>query len=235
MPTITQYKSHYPNLTHQQLKLMHAARIATEYSTWTSSLTHTRTVALAPLIFQVEPDIEQKTIAASLLASISAMNYGADVLHYPRLNADHRLLTQTAVPNVCLEGIKLERPDWTVCKKIGYHSDDVDCDATAYAFWCVKSTAPMTLMLGGNAYPMPDGQLVIFDARVPHALLSANPDASMAAVISLAPLTPQLREHLGIAWRRASSTSLEKLQLMDRLDVNADTGDFTFSERGLPM
>lgn len=229
MPTIAQYKSHYPNLTPAQVKLMHAARIATHYSAWTSSLTHARTLALAPLILQVEPSPEQNAIAAALLVSKSAKDYASDVLHYPRLNADHHLLSQTTAPKVSLAGIKLDNPDWAVCKKVGYHSDDVDCDETAYAFWCIKRTAPMTLMLGGNAYAMQDGQLVIFDARVPHALLSADPDASMAAIISLAPLTPQLREHLGISLRRANSVSLEKLQLMDRVDVDLGTGAFSAS------
>ena len=87
----------------------------------------------------------------------------------------------------------------------------------------------MTLMLGGNAYPMNDGQLVIFDARVPHALLSEHADATMVAMISLAPLTPQLQQHLGIQWRRANSVSLDKLALMDRLDIDINTGNFSVS------
>lgn len=229
MPTIAEYKTHYPNLTQRQVKLMHAARIATQYSTWTGSLTHTRTIALSPLIVHVEPSAEQLRIANALLSSKQSQKYAPDVLNYPRMNADADLLSKTLAPKVPIEGVELQDPDWTVCKKVGFHSDDVNADETAYAFWCVKSTAPMTLMLGGNAYPMTDGQLVIFDARVPHALLSADPNAAMSAIISTTPLTADLRERLGIFSRRAGSVALDKLTMMDRLEIDNQTGAF-----GLP-
>ena len=232
MPTIAEYKTHYPNLTPRQVKLMHAARIATQYSTWTGSLTHTRTIALSPLIVRVEPSAEQLSIANALLSSKLSKSYAPDALNYPRMNADAGLLSQTIAPKVPIEGVELQDPDWTVCKKVGFHSDDVNADETAYAFWCVKSTAPMTLILGGNAYPMKDGQLVIVDARVPHALLSADPDAAMSAIISTTPLTADLRERMGIFSRRAGSVALEKLTLMDRLEIDNETGTFALPGLG---
>lgn len=226
MPTISDYKKHYPNLTQSQIKLMHAARVASQYNTW--SLSHVRTVALTPLVYQVDPSAEQLNIADALFHGATAKFCTKDELHYPRLDSrDAGLLVQTLPPKVPLEGIELHASDWVMCRQVGYHSDTVDCDNEAYAFWCVKSTHPMTLMLGGNAYPMKDGQLVIFDARVPHALLCANEDASMVGMISTAPLTPLLREHLGIAWRRANNVSLDKLKIMDDLVVDMATGAFS--------
>lgn len=224
MPTIAQYKENYPNLTTAQVKLLHAARIATQYSSW--SLSHARTIALSPLIYDLPPTQEQIQVADALLASQRTQKYPADILNYPRMNDDHRLLSKACPPEVPHPNVKLESSDWAVCKKVGYHSDDVDCDRHAYAFWCIKSTESMTLMLGGNAYPMRDGQLVIFDARVPHALLSSSDDATMVAMISTVELTPELQESLGICWRRAGALNLDKLSLMDRLEVDINTGSF---------
>lgn len=206
---------------------MHAARICAAYSAMTGSLSHIRTVALKPLVLDVAPSAEHLAVANALLNSKATLSYEPDALHYPRLNQDKPLLTHLVAPQVPLTGVELESADWAMCKKVGYHSDDVDSDTTAYAFWCVKSTAPMTLMLGGNGYPMKDGTLVIFDARVPHALLSGDPNALMSAMIATVPLTPELQEHLGVSWRRAGAIGLDKLAIMDRLDIDNDTGYFS--------
>lgn len=225
MPTIAQYKQHYPNLTPAQVKLLHSARIATRYSSW--SLSHTRTIALAPLIYDLPPSPDQLEIANKLLASDTTKNYKEDILNYPRLNSDNRLLSAAQPPEVPHPGVRLTGSDWAVCKQVGYHSDDVDCDQHAYAFWCVKSTDPMTLMIGGNAYPMREGQLVIFDARVPHALLASSETATMVGMISTVELTPELQTSLGISWRRAGSLALDKLRVMDNLNIDLKTGDFS--------
>lgn len=230
MPTLTQFGNSYPNLTAAQKKLLHSARIATQYSTWSHSLSHTRTIALAPLILSIRPDAAQLTIANALLSSDLTKKYPNDVLHYPRLNSDRHLLKATAGPVVPVEGIELSQSDWTVCKKIEYHSDSVDSDTTAYAFWCIASTAPMTFMLGGNAYPVLDGQLTIFDAQVPHALICSEPNATMVAMLSTAQLTPELRAHLGICSRRAGPIGLEKLRLMDNLCIDPSTGAFALQD-----
>ncbi len=223
MPTIAQYKQHYPNLSKDELRLMHAARIAAQYGAW--SLSHVRTVALAPVLVDIPPEGSHVTVADALLSATVA--YETDILNYPRLQGSAKLLDAPRVPDPDVPGLSLTNSDWVVCKKVGYHSDDTDSDRHAYAFWCVKSTAPMTLMLGANTYPMKDGQLVIFDARIPHALLSSDPNATMVGIISSAELTPQLREKMGIAWRRAGRVSLDSLNTMERLDVDADTGRFS--------
>lgn len=223
MPTITQYKEHYPNLSKDDIKLMHAARLAVQYSAW--SLSHVRTVALTPVVLEIPPEASHLAVANALLASKSA--YEEDILNYPRLQGNEKLLAVPRVPMPSAPGMALANSDWVVCKKVGYHSDDTDSDQYAYAFWCIKSTAPMTLMLGGNAYPMQDGQLVVFDARIPHALLSSDPNAAMVGIISSAALTPELREKMGIAWRRAANVSLKNLSAMERLQVDDSTGRFT--------
>lgn len=223
MPTIAQYKEHYPNLSKDELKLMHAARLAAQYGSW--SLSHVRTVALAPVVLDVPPQACHGAVAAALLSKTDS--YEEDVLNYPRLQGSANLVDTPRVPKPNVPGVVLANSDWVVCKKVAYHSDDTDSDRYAYAFWCVKSTAPMTLMLGGNAYPMKDGQLVIFDARIPHALLSAEPNATMVGIISSAELTPELREKMGIAWRRAANVSLDKLNAMERLRVDEETGRFS--------
>lgn len=225
MPTIAQYKQHYPNLSKDEIKLMHAARLAVQYSTWSSSLSHVRTVALAPMILDVPAEAAHLAVANALLASTST--YEEDILNYPRLQGNEKLLDVPRVPMPIAPGLVLANSDWVVCKKVGYHSDDTDSDQYAYAFWCIKSTAPMTLMLGGNAYPMKDGQLVVFDARIPHALLSADPSATMVGIISNTELTPELREQMGIAWRRAGNVSLKTLSAMENLEVDDATGRFT--------
>lgn len=223
MPTLAQYRSHYPNLSQSEIKLMHAARIAAQYSSW--SLSHVRTVALAPVIVDVPPSSAHRVVAEALLGP--DMSYEADILNYPRLHRRSVLLDSPHVPLPAMAGVSLSTSDWVVCKTVGYHSDDTDSDTHAYAFWCVKSTAPMTLMLGANAYSMQDGQLVIFDARIPHALLSSDKDATMVGIISSVELTPELRETMGIAWRRAGQVSLQRLNAMDHLQVNAETGSFS--------
>ena len=224
MPTRSEYQRQYPNLSDAQRKLLHAARIATQYHAW--GLSKVRTIALQPLMLSVTPTAEQQRTAQALLdASASNPRYADGILNYPRMGRDASLLAPSDVPPTGDPDIQPHGAEWAVCRHVGYHSDDVDSDRHAYAFWCLKSSAPMTLMLGGNAYAMPDGQMVVFDARIPHALLASSPTDTMVGIIASVELTPGLSARLGIAERRARNTSLEQLALMDHITINEETGD----------
>lgn len=207
----------YPNLSAAQIGALVSARVAVEYRNCT--LSKVRTLALAPIALVPDPALTLETHASKIMEGIDfdSMTYG--FLNSPTTDVPD-------IPTMPLKGLTIQNPQWVTCTAIGYHSDTTRCDTDAYVFWCLKSSAPMTFMLGGNAYPMRDGELYVFDARVPHALVSQDPKATMVAILASAPLTPELYSQMGIFYRKSSPDSYLRMQTLKHMDIDEITGDF---------
>lgn len=239
------YRQAYPNLSPQDWKLFDACRIATAWSQYTSSLTRTRTLGtqLLKTIVPIPDHVNELTQALHRQYLMQDKDTDPNVLHYLDL---YRRQEIAWPEHVSFNGkdYPIDKPAAVMCRNVGYHSDDVDSDTTAYVFWYLGGDPDACLMYGGNAHPLTPGDMLVFDARVPHALLKTSdcmtgkpvydeqhPGQMNLAMIATTPMTPELCQALGIENKGAPKKELP-LQLIHKVDIDTQTGQMTWPSMG---
>jgi hypothetical protein len=119
------------------------------------------------------------------------------------------------------------------CREQCFHHDEVQSEQQAYFALILAQTKPLAFHSMGAELNLEAGDLLVFDAQQPHALIRqgettykdvAGADLSHRFVFALGavPLTRQLRKHLGMRIKKPSTN----WRAMRHVEYSENSGEF---------
>jgi len=104
--------------------------------------------------------------------AVTIFSYG----HFPFLQLPKDGEIHASLMTACAEYRNLPRghhesAELAACKEIGFHHDETSSEGTAYFAWLIESSSDFDFLQSGQSHMMRQGDLVVFDAQIPHALL----------------------------------------------------------------
>lgn len=209
-----------------------------------SDLSHVRSLARSTLKLSVPVPGGLAQNASMLLASDRHelfASYGINPLSDGETYDDLAPTKEemVAANNACavvkeLVGTSIESLTVATCREQSFHHDEVNSSTHAYIAWVLDSSHPMSFHTRGACIDLKPGDLIIFDAHNPHALLRTGVsefaddffDATnyrFVFALGIIELTPALYKLLDM---EVLPVPVEDVRWMRNVDYSEATGEY---------